>query len=195
MKVQIAKGRYIDEEDGGKEVKYFFIQKLQYGFYMRIIHDHFIPCEKCQEKLEKILVGKIRQWNIEDKPLRVELDYFGPKWRFRFPWIRTGQEIKDVNVVILCKECSKVLEEGIVNADEWTIGNKDYEPAIELWRRWDIDDIRTQRLDKILVKAKAAGIHQNSFYANLRNKKTTKAVDKYFDSFLPILTQMMESGN
>jgi len=157
----------------------YFVEFCQYGFFMRIFHDHFIPCDECQEKFEKILVGKIKDWYIYDLPLKVELDYFGPQWRFKFPWIGTTKSVNDVNVVLLCKKCGKVLEDGMVNADKWTIGNKDYEPAIELWRKWKVDDKRTQQLEKLMERARKVGIHKNSFLANVRNKATTKEFDEF----------------
>jgi len=167
----------------------YSIEVLQFGFFIRFIHDHFIPCGKCQGELEKILMGKIKQWEI-DEPLRVELDYFGPKWRFRFPWIRTGQDAKDVNVVILCKKCSDVLEEGIINAKELHIGNKDLEPPIEVWRKWITDDKRTERiyetLKSTLDRLKKAYMNPNwkkameqKIIETLMTCKTTKMVDDY----------------
>lgn len=169
MKVKV---RYFSGKECSKDAQYY-IDVLRYGFFLRFIHDHFMPCDKCQDELEKILVGKIQDWCI-DEPLRVELDYYINVWRFTFPWICR-------EVVLLCKKCSKVLEDGIKDADIWTIGNKDYEPTIELWRKWDTSDKLTARLIKIEKKAKKAGIHMNSFYANLRNKTTDKDVDEFFD--------------
>lgn len=39
-----------------------------------------------------------------------------------------------------CLECQKALHELIYNADKLYLGNKSYEPAIELSREWAIDD-------------------------------------------------------
>jgi hypothetical protein len=39
-----------------------------------------------------------------------------------------------------CDECQKQLYDLITNADYLLLGNKDYEPPIELSRSWDIDD-------------------------------------------------------
>lgn len=39
-----------------------------------------------------------------------------------------------------CLECQKALHDLIYNADKLYLGNKSYEPAIELSRQWEIDD-------------------------------------------------------
>lgn len=62
----------------------------QLGFFLRIFHEHFIPCKQCQLELQRI----------------------------------------------------------IREAKTWTIGNKDTEPPIELWRRDEIDDDAWEELEK-----------------------------------------------
>lgn len=173
-----------------KTYEAYFVKVRQYGFYIRIIHNHFIPCDKCQDEFEKVLVEGIKNWYIEEgMPLKVELDHFINQWRFRFRWIGISQRT-DTDVVLLCKECSKNLELGIVDAHEWTIGNKDYEPAIELWRKWDLDGKRTDRLfyalEKVLDRLKKAYMNPNwkkameqKIIETLMKCKTTKMVDDY----------------
>ena len=39
-----------------------------------------------------------------------------------------------------CNECQEKLHQLITQADYFRLGNKTYEPAIELCRSWDIDD-------------------------------------------------------
>ena len=49
---------------------------------------------------------------------------------------------------IPCKQCQLELQKIIRNADSWTIGNKDTEPAIELWRKFEIDDNAWKEIEK-----------------------------------------------
>lgn len=79
---------YIDDE--GNYVKAKGRKVEQIGFYLRFIHDHFIPCKECQKEL----LRKIR------------------------------------------------------NASEWTLGNKEYDPLIELWKKFDIDDEAWEEVER-----------------------------------------------
>jgi len=80
---------YID--DHGNYVKCKGIETERMGFYLRFIHEHFIPCKQCQKKLLNM----------------------------------------------------------INNAKTMTLGNKDYDPLIELWKKFDeIDDKQWQQLEK-----------------------------------------------
>ena len=47
-----------------------------------------------------------------------------------------------------CKECQKVLNDLIYNAEQLYLGNKSYEPPVELSRQWDIDDNSWVDLEK-----------------------------------------------
>lgn len=56
-----------------------------------------------------------------------------------------------------CKECQKDLWETIVNADNWTIGNKDYLQPIELSKRIDqIDDSAWVKIEEREITEKEA---------------------------------------
>ena len=48
---------------------------------------------------------------------------------------------------IPCKECQIALQKIIREAKTWTIGNKDTEPPVELWRRDEIDDNAWEQLE------------------------------------------------
>jgi hypothetical protein len=41
---------------------------------------------------------------------------------------------------IPCRECQEEIERIIWESSEWTLGNKDYDPPIELWKFFEIDD-------------------------------------------------------
>lgn len=44
----------------------------QYGFWLRFLSEHFIPCKHCQEELDKLLRNKELHIGNDEKPL-VEL--------------------------------------------------------------------------------------------------------------------------
>jgi hypothetical protein len=85
---------------------------LTWTFYFRMIKTSFTPCERCQ----KIIDG---QWNIGI--------FFDKKWYERF--------IERVSLK-LCKECNEKINE-LNKSAEVILGNKDYEPPIELQRKWE----------------------------------------------------------
>ena len=79
---------YIDDEGNYLKVKGREIEQI--GFFLRFIHEHFIPCKECQKKLLHM----------------------------------------------------------VHNAKTWTLGNKDYEPLVELWKEFEIDDKAFIELEK-----------------------------------------------
>jgi hypothetical protein len=68
-------------DESGNCIKSIGKEKRYYGFWLRFASAHFVPCEKCQEKLEKILENA-----------------------------------------------------------EFHLGNKDFEPSVEFYQRWDVID-------------------------------------------------------
>jgi len=47
-----------------------------------------------------------------------------------------------------CNECQEKLHKLITQADYFRLGNKTYEPAIELCRSWDIDDDSWEEIER-----------------------------------------------
>ena len=47
-----------------------------------------------------------------------------------------------------CRECQERLAKLIAEAEEMHLGNKDYEPPIELWRKFEIDDEAWEELER-----------------------------------------------
>lgn len=188
MKVKLQKGSYKDEENNGKEVKYLYIETLCYGFWLRFCHEHFIPCEKCQNELDEMMNGTkevesswVTQW-VFDSNVPIELFFTSTMVKFTLNFLCSGTIANSYRQDYeLCKSCVETFITKIMNTDELHIGSE-IKPPVELWRKWMTDDKRTERLMAMEEKVKAAGIHLNSFYANLRVKKTTKEVDKYFDN-------------
>lgn len=77
----------------GKEPMYVrsTMEKVeQYGFYLRFIQRHFIPCSECQIKLDKL----------------------------------------------------------IKNASHMNLGNKNYDPPVELWKKYEIDDNSWKEIER-----------------------------------------------
>lgn len=75
------KGNYTKSE--GREIE-------QLGFYIRMMHTDFIPCECCQRRLIKEMM----------------------------------------------------------KSKQWSIGNKETEPPVELWRKFEIEDSSWKELEK-----------------------------------------------
>ena len=47
-----------------------------------------------------------------------------------------------------CMECQRELKRKIAMSKEWTLGNKDYEPPVELKRSFEIDDDSWEDLER-----------------------------------------------
>jgi len=95
----------------GKDTKDYFKvkQQLTWRFYFRIIKKWFTPCDKCQTELDEI-------WNVG---IYVDVEFYR-----RF--------IERV-ISKVCSECGEKVREEVVGS-EVILGNKDYEPPIELSR-------------------------------------------------------------
>ena len=116
MKERIVYAKYKDEEKDGEFSYYKKKQRFIWSFYLRVIMEHFIPCDKCQAKIEKL-------WNIG---YVTSDDWHNDKFIQRV-------------VLMLCKQCNKKIYELNENA-EVIVGNKDYTPPVELSRKWTDDD-------------------------------------------------------
>ena len=49
---------------------------------------------------------------------------------------------------IPCKKCQEELAKQLQNAEELHLGNAKYEPAIELWRKFEIDDETWEEVER-----------------------------------------------
>ena len=104
-----------NEKKGLEEMQCFKIkQEFTWQFYLRIIKTWFIPCNKCQEMIEK-------QWDVG-----VFLD--GTYYDKFISWVS----------VRLCKKCIDGIYE-LNRRAEVILGNREYEPPVELSRKW-LDD-------------------------------------------------------
>ena len=106
-----------------------------YGFYIRIIHEQFHPCEKCQLEIKEILetsniyyhkdrthVSLNQQVRDNKRAFSFDLHFITPSV-FPFVWKP-------------CKKCQGELNKLFDEAEELTIGNKDYLEPVELWRKF-----------------------------------------------------------
>lgn len=101
-----------------------------YGFWIRFIKEHFIPCDKCQDRLHRLLY-RSGTWYINDGNMGVDLAIFGGQCYFSVRWMQKAVYFTP------CPECAKKLKE-LVLYKKLCIGNKETEPAIELWRKWEL---------------------------------------------------------
>lgn len=104
-------------EEKEKDVCYEFRQLLIWQFYIRTLKSWFIPCGKCQNVIDKEYTSCVQIGDLGDLN--------------RLPTIIFPS---------FCKECKEIIRKKLVKANEVIIGNKDYEPVLELSRRWETDD-------------------------------------------------------
>lgn len=109
-----------------------------YGFWLRFASEHFIPCEKCQDKLHKMLMSRqVAFYEPECITLELLEKKKKPVWQFLLRFIQCGA-LSNGEVFRPCDECQKELTT-IWTTKKLHIGN-DIKPMVELWRKWDIVD-------------------------------------------------------
>lgn len=118
-----------------------------YSFFIRILHSHYVPCPKCQPEIKTIMVeGKLR-WHPEHMQLALyqEIDNGKRHFSFGFGFVPKGVDIFEWEP---CSDCQKVIADLFDNSSEFIIGNKDYEPPIELSRKFVTDDKAWRDLER-----------------------------------------------
>jgi len=107
-----------NEKKGLEEMQYFRIkQELIWQFYIRPIKLWFQPCDKCQGIIDKEYESMILGGFMGDM--------------IRFPLM--------VFSTRLCRTCKKYIWKRAFESFEVILGNKEYEPPMELSRKW-LDD-------------------------------------------------------
>jgi len=173
-----------------------------YGFWLRFCHEHFVPCEACQEKLDEIIMGKQKKdhfgWSTRwvfnsDIPVKLSVTEKEVCFGFNFVWQQFEKAVENIDKGVyqdhtigslsLCKSCVKKFRRKVINANELHFGNEAL-PPVELWRKWMHDEKRTAMLEDAEKVARGMGIHVNSFYANAMNKKTTKQLDVFLNKWV-----------
>ena len=122
--------KFVDVEEN-REV--YFAEIHYYGFYLRFAKKTFIPCSKCQEEIQKILdCNPIR---IVEGSQRVTMHYSSGSafkdnnYFFVFRFLRHDPTFRP------CTACQARLK-ALLEEAELIIGNEDYEPMIEFYRKW-----------------------------------------------------------
>lgn len=113
------------------------VEEIQtYGFWIRFVSEHFIPCKKCQDRIDGIFMVKkisLRMSNPNSVSLHVSRDSndyieFMFALGFAHPSPILNVEFRP------CDKCQgKLLK--LFNKSEMHIGN-DTKPLVELWRKW-----------------------------------------------------------
>lgn len=109
MKERWLYSDYIDCETE-KPVYYKKKQRLTWQFYLRIVKKWFTPCDKCQENFDNY-------------------------WKPNILFAKTREVIKDILRKWTCSQCYDKIRK-LIKDGEVILGNKDYEPPVELQRRW-----------------------------------------------------------
>ena len=116
MKERFLVDRLLNDETG-KMQAYEFKQVLTWQFYIRAVKRWFTPCNDCQKSIEvkyeaEIMGGLIPAYNFQN-------EIFGH---------------------FLCKSCKEKMKKEMLKDNEVIFGNIDYEPFLELSRKWIDDD-------------------------------------------------------
>jgi len=108
-------------------------QCLTWRFYIRIIKEWFTPCKKCQDALEelwyKVSLSKIVNNDLDETPIVSQAYHY------------------------LCQQCKEAMELLKKHAREIILGNKEYEPALELSRTWLDDDNQQEKVSETEYRA------------------------------------------
>lgn len=136
---QLTRRRELEEKVKIKEIH-------QYGFWLRFMSEHFIPCDKCQEELNEVLTlqhSSFKKGMTLDfsSPLCVSLHAFKsrrdlPEFRFTLSFVSPTQTTS--YHFAPCNDCQGKLWH-IFSKKELHIGNEN-KPLVELWRKWEIVD-------------------------------------------------------
>lgn len=116
------------------------LYRQQYGFWLRgFVSEHFIPCEKCQDRLHAILF-EASSWNTTCPPIELTVKFvdkekkervgFALKFVWKYMTIREGGWTP---TFYPCKKCAEKLKTTLLEK-ELHIGSE-VKPPVELWRR------------------------------------------------------------
>jgi len=123
----------------------------QYGFWLRFMSEHFIPCDKCQERLNNVLTLQTKMMLDFDNPCCITLRAYKceqnslPEFTFILSFVSPTTTTSYRFHV--CDDCQGKLWH-LFSKKELHIGN-DTKPLVELWRKWEIIDDDTEGLKQI----------------------------------------------
>lgn len=124
---KLTKKEELEEEIIFKEIQ-------QYGFWLRgLMSEHFIPCEKCQDRLHEMMMTMTVAFYTQDC---ITIETLKKKdelvWQFRLRFLTCGG-LSDKEVFKPCEKCQKKLRK------LWEIKNlhigSEIKPPVELWRK------------------------------------------------------------
>jgi len=111
------------------------LQRQRYGFWLRFLSEHFIPCEECQDKLHELINTNEVDFHKEYNSITLIISEKENKLKARF---KLGFLWRD-SIFTPCKLCQKKIVE-LWQTNELHIGN-DIKPMVELWRDWaDVEE-------------------------------------------------------
>ena len=106
-------------------------QQLLWEFYIRFLKEHFTPCGNCQNKINSEFERLFKPARNKDIDIK-----------------DSGTRFVELRWYHLCKRCKRQINEKFGIA-EVIFGNKDYEPLLELQRKWTtLDDTYARISDK-----------------------------------------------
>lgn len=129
-------------ESFSQKIKVPIVEVQRYGFWLRFVSEHFIPCDECQENLDK-MINKYKIALYDPHCITIEEYPKKDNWRFLLRFFAVGS-LSGKDIFTPCKQCqSRILKN--FDEKEIHIGN-DNKPLVELWRKWDINDEATEYL-------------------------------------------------
>lgn len=124
-----------------------FRERQYFGFFLRFACASWRPCDRCQERLEKLWFKE----SVTFSEGKIVLSNCGKEWCFDF---------RDRgSFFVPCKDCQTKLS-SIIFDGQWTIGNKDYQPLVELNLHWDLADYKHPLLGVHLADSKSLVGHR-----------------------------------
>ena len=116
-------------------VEKYFIEEIEtFGFYLRFLGSHFVPCNECQDKIKKMLM-EIKQFRFDEKTTVIAEVENWIKWKFCICYYDND---KYGISYYPCEKCNKKLNEIFENS-ELHIGNN-IKDLVEFYRIWELKE-------------------------------------------------------
>lgn len=114
--------------------KYSFEEIETFGFYLRFLSSHFVPCEECQDKIKKMLMD-IKQFRFDEKTTVIAEVENWNIWKFQICY---NDNDKYGISYYPCEKCNNKLNEIFENS-ELHIGNN-IKDLVEFYRVWELKE-------------------------------------------------------
>ncbi len=120
------------------------IYRNGWGLYLRCIQEHMNLCGKCDKELEdSFRTSKTFILGCHDNRDTIILESVeGRLIKILINSFYTPETINHNTPFYLCEECSKTIHRMLQTSNKWKLGNKEYEPLVELsqYNETDYDD-------------------------------------------------------